>query len=224
MDILRFEDLPQGGFAGLREKQFVTDSRLFGIHKRSEASNGLGNFVYLADANFVPHGETRMHPHHEIDVISVMIEGRIHHEGSLEHGQGIETGQVQVQRAGGEGFTHNEINPDPTENQMIQLWFLPDNPGQPAGYKIYQPEPGGRTQVYGGTQDQEETFDSKTRMDVALVNTAQTIEQKGESMIFITQGHGTIQGKTIEARTLVRGKDLSFTASSAAQLILIYPA
>ena len=45
-----------------------------------------------------------MHPHKEIDVISVMMEGRVSHEGSLEHGQSLETGQVQVQRAGGRRF------------------------------------------------------------------------------------------------------------------------
>lgn len=224
MHILRFDDLPQGGFAGLREKQFVTDSRVFGPHKRPEASNGLGNFVYLADANFVPHGETRLHPHREIDVISVMVEGRIHHEGSLEQGQNLEPGSVQVQRAGGEGFTHNEINPDPTENQMIQLWFLPDQPGQPAGYKLYQPTPGERTHVYGGTTDQDATFGSKTRMDVILATPGQTIEQSGESMAFITRGQGMIEEQIIEARTLIRTSDLKFTATSESQVILIYAA
>jgi hypothetical protein len=76
------------------------------------AWSGIGNFVYLADARFVPKGETGMHPHREIDVISVMVEGRIAHGGSLEHGQELNPFDVQVQRAGGEGFSHNETNPD----------------------------------------------------------------------------------------------------------------
>ncbi|MFT4649137.1 MAG: redox-sensitive bicupin YhaK (pirin superfamily) [Glaciecola sp.] len=224
MNILKFDDLPQGGFAGLREKQFVTDSRLFGLHKRPEASNGLGNFVYLADANFLPHGETRLHPHREIDVITVMVEGNIHHEGSMEQGQNLSPGTVQVQRAGGEGFTHNEINPDATENQMIQLWFLPDEAGQKAGYKVYQPAPGERAHVYGGPKNQSGTFDSKTRMDVLVAAPGQTIEQKGESMLYITKGQGQANGHPIEPRTLLRVNDLEFTALSDAQLILIYPA
>ena len=86
MKILHRDDLILGGFAGLREHRLVTDSRVFGDHKRSEAWDGIGNFVYLADARFLPKGETRFHNHKEIDVISVMVEGRIMHKGSLEHG------------------------------------------------------------------------------------------------------------------------------------------
>jgi redox-sensitive bicupin YhaK (pirin superfamily) len=82
----------------------------------------------------MPHGETRMHAHHEIDVISVMVKGRIAHEGSLQHGQNLSGNDVQVQRAGGEGFSHNEINPDDNWNRMLQLWVLPEVPGQTADY------------------------------------------------------------------------------------------
>jgi hypothetical protein len=224
MKVLPFDDLPQGGFAGLREKQFVTDARIFGFHKQPEASNGLGNFVYLADANFQPHGETRLHPHREIDVITVMVEGNIHHEGSMEQGQNLGPGTVQVQRAGGEGFTHNEINPDDTENQMIQLWFLPDDAGQPAGYRVYEPIRGERTRVYGGPKNQGQTFDSQTRMDVLLAQPGQTIEQPGESMLYVAKGQGHIEGNPIPPRSLIRTQNLSFTAENEAHLILIYPA
>jgi len=142
MKILHRDDLPRGGFAGLREHRLVTDQRLFGDHKSSDTWDGLGNFVYLADARFLPKGETRLHTHKEIDVISVMVEGRIQHEGSLEHGQEMDSHHVQAQRAGGEGFSHNEINPDDSENRMIQLWVLPEKSGQAAGYKLYSPVDG----------------------------------------------------------------------------------
>ena len=126
MDVLTFDDLPQGGFAGLIERRFVTDGRVFGRSKSPGAVDGIGGFVYLADANFMPKGETGLHPHRKIDVISVMVDGRISHAGSMQHGQNLDAGTVQVQRAGGEGFSHNEINPDDSENQMIQIWVLPD--------------------------------------------------------------------------------------------------
>jgi len=132
LEILHRDDLQEGGFAGLREHRLVTNNKLFG-RDMGGAWDGLGNFVYLADARFNPGGETRLHPHHEIDVISVMVEGRIKHEGSLEHGGSISQYEVQVQRAGGEGFTHNEINPDDVKNRMLQLWVLPEKAGEPAG-------------------------------------------------------------------------------------------
>ena len=166
MQVLSRQSLPLGGFAGLTEHRLVTDRRVFGNHKAANTFDGIGNFVYLADAQFNPHGETRMHPHKEIDVISIMMAGRVSHEGSLEHGQSLNTGDAQVQRAGGEGFSHNEINPDNSKNRMLQLWVLPDESGQKAGYKHYTLKDKGVTRIYGGAKSQSETFDSKTTIDV----------------------------------------------------------
>jgi len=222
MDFLHFDDLHQGGFAGLIERRFVTDSRVFGDAKEPDAVEGIGNFVYLADANFTPHGETGLHPHREIDVISVMVEGRISHAGSMQHGQGLEAGTVQVQRAGGEGFSHNEINPDDTENQMIQIWVLPDEAEEPAGYKVYQPAAGERAHIYGGSKNQDDTFYSATSIDVANVLSGQSVNQPGNVMVYVSKGSGIVGGDSVRARTLLRGTDFEFTASSDAQLILIY--
>jgi len=222
MEMLRYDDLPQGGFAGLLERQFVTDVRLFGERKKPVTADGIGNFVYLADANFQPKGETGMHPHREIDVISVMVEGQVQHEGSLEHGQGLQAGMVQVQRAGAEGFTHNEINPDDSPNHMIQLWVLPDEAGEPAGYRVYSPEKGSRVQIYGGSKDQNEQFYSQTYIDVANVDASQTINHDGQVMAFLSKGSGVANGEHVTARTLISCDGLDFKAETSAQLILIY--
>jgi hypothetical protein len=222
MEVLRFDDLPQGGFAGLIERRFVTDGRVFGHQKSPGAVDGIGGFVYLADANFLPKGETGLHPHREIDVISVMVEGRISHAGSMQHGQGLESGTVQVQRAGGEGFSHNEINPDDTENQMIQIWVLPDEAGEPAGYKVYQPAAGERGHIYGGPKSQDDTFYGTTSIDVANVSSGQTVSQQGEAMAYLSKGSGTINGDPVQARTLIRASDMEFTADADSQLIIIY--
>ena len=222
MDVLRFNDLHQGGFAGLIERRFVTDQRVFGTHKEPDAVDGIGNFVYLADANFLPNGATGLHPHREIDVISIMVEGRIAHEGSMQHGQGLEAGTVQVQRAGAEGFSHNEINPDGVENQMIQIWVMPDEAGEPAGYKVYQPASGERVHIYGGPRDQDDTFYSATSIDIASVRPGQTISQTGDVMGYLSKGSGTINGEAVDARTLIRTSDIEFTADTDSQFILIY--
>jgi redox-sensitive bicupin YhaK (pirin superfamily) len=222
MQSLSFAELPQGGFGGLKERRFVTDSRVFSARKHPAAAEGLHNFVYLADANCFPHGETGLHPHREIDVISIMVEGRISHAGSLQHGQNLDAGTVQVQRAGAEGFTHNEINPDDQENQMIQLWVLPDQPGEAAGYSVYQPEDGQRTRIYGGPKEQSETFYSSTLIDVINATQGQTYTQDGDFMAYTTRGDGLIAGEPVVARTLTGGSDMTFEAKTDSQLILIY--
>lgn len=221
IQVLRRDTLREGGFAGLREHRLVMDQRVFGFHKEPSTWNGLGNFVYLADARFFPKGETHMHGHREIDVISVMIEGRITHEGSLEHGQEIGTHQVQVQRAGGEGFQHNEINPDDTQNRMIQIWVLPETPGQPAGYKVYTPEPGKPMRIYGGEAHQDHTFPAQTSLEVARLNRGDILDRAGNFMIYLTQGEAIVNGTRVQDGDLVRGEDLLLVANQECQCILI---
>ena len=219
MEFLTFDQLPQGGFAGLIERQFVKDRRVFTPLANSPVSDGIGNFVYLADANFLPNGETGMHGHREIDVISVMVDGQIAHAGSMAHGQDLAAGEVQVQRAGGEGFQHNEVNPNNSQNQMIQLWVLPEHPGKAADYKVYQPKSGELTQIYGNGS---EPFDSQTQIFVANTQSKQNFSRSGPVMAYLSKGHGQINGQPINARTLVRSEDgLTFSANSDSQIIFI---
>ncbi len=221
IEVSHRDDLPLGGFAGLREHRLVMDTAAWGHHAHRTAWQGIGNFVYLADARFVPKGETGMHPHQEIDVISVMVEGRIAHEGTLEHGQELQPFDVQVQRAGGEGFSHNETNPDDTENRMIQLWVLPEETEQPAGYKLFKPKWGEVTRIYGGNLDQDETFSSQTLIDVALLHSGQQVAFKGAFLAYITKGNGHANGIPVTDGDLMRGDGLSFEAFEDAQLIFV---
>ena len=45
MHVIRFDDLPQVCFAGLIERRFVTDGRVFGFRKEPGTADGIGNFV-----------------------------------------------------------------------------------------------------------------------------------------------------------------------------------
>ena len=222
MQIIHYSQLPHGGFAGLEERRFVTDSRVFSRNPLSDAVDGLGQFVYLADANFFAHGQTGMHGHKEIDVISVMVKGCIAHEGSLEHGQSLHQGQSQVQRAGGEGFSHNEVNPDDEKNQMIQLWLMPDEPGEKAGYQVFEPNNGELTKIYGGSKNQTDTLHSSTSVYVANGRAGQIFSLDGAVMAYVSLGAGKMNGEQIKARTLARSEaGLSFVAAEDCQIIFI---
>ena len=218
--VLHRDDLKLGGFAGIREYRLVVDPKVFGDIV-SGAWPGIGNFVYLADAKFIPNGETHLHPHKEIDVISVIVEGRIAHEGSLYEGNVIEANQVQVQRAGGDGFTHNEVNPDDSENRMIQMWVTPEKAGESADYKSYSLHQGKITRVYGGDDDQNETFSGKTVVDVGLIDANQTVSFDGDFLAYVTVGSGTLNGEKVSDGDLIRGNDVRFQARKNSQVIIV---
>jgi redox-sensitive bicupin YhaK (pirin superfamily) len=223
MEILKRDSLKEGGFAGLKEHRLVKEPKLFGPQENNDGSwPGIGNFVYLADARFMPHGETHMHSHHEIDVISVMVNGSIKHEGSLEHGKDLSRNDVQVQRAGGEGFSHNEINPDGEWNRMIQLWALPEIAGQAADYKVYKPVAGELTRIYGGDDNGDTDFPATTNIDVALLGNEQQIEVNEPFLAYITRGKGLANNEPTEEGDLIRGNAIKFKAMEDVQLIVIH--
>ncbi len=223
IEILKRDSLREGGFAGLKEHRLIKAPELFGPQENNDGSwPGLGNFVYLADARFMPHGETRMHSHHEVDVISIMVDGNIAHQGSLQHGKNLSTNDVQVQRAGGEGFSHNEINPDDRWNRMLQLWVLPEVPGQAADYKVYKPVTGELTRIYGGKDKRETDFPAKTKIDVAVLNASQQIEVNEPFLAYIARGKGMANNQTVEEGDLIRGESLTFKTSDDVQLIVVH--
>ncbi|KPU84746.1 pilus assembly protein [Marinosulfonomonas sp. PRT-SC04] len=221
LEILRREALTQGGFAGLKEHRLVMDKKLWGDRTNPSAWSGIANFVYLADAQFDPKGEATMHPHKEIDVISVMVEGRVAHQGSLEHGESLDTNDAQVQRAGGEGFEHNEMNPDETKNRMLQLWVMPEVKGEPAGYKKFSPAWGETTRIYGGSSEDTLSFAAKTTIDVAMLTAGQSIELTTPYLAYVAKGDGTFEAQELTGGDLIRGADGTFTATTDVQFILI---
>jgi len=222
MRIIRRNKLRRSGFAGLRETRLVMSPRVFRDQVEAGTSSGIGRFVYLADASFLPHGDTRMHAHKEIDVISIMMAGRIKHEGSMEHGEEMQAGNIQVQRAGGEGFSHNEINPDDSKNRMIQIWVLPETPGEPASYKMFEAADNGRTRIYGGPADQDDTLTARTVVEVAHLKEGDSLDQPGRCIIYMSTGAGSSLDETLREGDLVETSNFKIKALADSQLIVIY--
>lgn len=241
LSILHKNDIHLGGFAGLKERQLVKNPGIFGSVDDSDGAwQGIGDFVYLSDANFLPHGETTMHNHLEVDVISIMVEGRMVHEGSLGDGTSLSGKDVQVQRAGGEGLVHNEINPDDSENRMLQLWVLPEKQGEKAAYRTYQPKWGAINHVYGSAKcsfdkhndnvfgndcfDNAETISSKTNIDVALIRSNETIDLDGRHLTYLVKGDGVVNGIVVKEGDLIDNDALDglhFDAATDCQLVII---
>ena len=98
--IIHYDDLPQGGFAGISEKRMVLNPVLWPHSDKTIVSAGLGDFIYLAVGEFSPNDGAPIHPHKDVDIVSVVLTGSIGHKGSLGNGTSIHSKGVQVQRAG----------------------------------------------------------------------------------------------------------------------------
>lgn len=188
MKITKFSELPVDGFAGVRMREVVKDRRWFDSPSSSNNANGIGSLIYLADAEFIPHGDTRMHPHVEIDIVTIVLKGRLLHRGSLRSGQVLNAYDVLIQRAGVGGFMHNEVNPDPERNHVLQIWLVPEQPDLEMDYRLYAAKQNGITRVYGGYQNQREVLPAKTSVDIARLDAGEVLAPEGLTQIYVVEG------------------------------------
>jgi redox-sensitive bicupin YhaK (pirin superfamily) len=66
------------------------------------------------------------HPHDNMEIITIPLNGEIQHEDSMGHKEIIRTNQVQVMSAGS-GIYHSEFNSSKTEElKLFQIWIFPD--------------------------------------------------------------------------------------------------
>jgi redox-sensitive bicupin YhaK (pirin superfamily) len=66
-----------------------------------------------------------MHPHNNMEIITIPLEGALRHKDSMGHTSVIKAGDVQVMSAG-KGLTHSEYNASATESlNLLQIWLFP---------------------------------------------------------------------------------------------------
>ena len=75
-----------------------------------------------------------MHPHSDMEIITIVVKGEISHKDSLGNEKTIKAGEVQRMTAG-TGITHSERNDSEEELHLYQLWFLPNRRGLQPSYE-----------------------------------------------------------------------------------------
>ncbi|MDB4733756.1 pirin family protein [Planctomycetota bacterium] len=69
------------------------------------------------------------HPHQDMEIVTVVLEGELRHEDSMGNGSVIRPGDVQYMSAG-TGVTHSEFNASENEPlHLLQMWVVPARPG-----------------------------------------------------------------------------------------------
>lgn len=66
------------------------------------------------------------HPHDNMEIISIPLEGVINHKDSMNNVRGLSTGDIQIMSAG-TGLTHSEYNGSETDVlKFLQIWIFPN--------------------------------------------------------------------------------------------------
>ncbi len=111
----------------------------------------LASLLVLADATFAPRSRFPLHPHQEMEILSIVIDGTLSHHGDQAHGATLAPRSAQLISAR-EGIVHAEGNNTDSPTRMLQLWFQPDRQGGAPAYFSRQLGGVGRELVAGDEQ------------------------------------------------------------------------
>ena len=80
----------------------------------------------LNDDKIAPTKGFGMHPHDNMEIITIPLEGALEHKDSMGNGAVVQYGDVQVMSAG-TGIRHSEFNANQDKHvKLLQIWLFPN--------------------------------------------------------------------------------------------------
>lgn len=104
---------------------------------------GFGPLRVINDDTIAPGRGFAMHPHCDMEIITVMVEGQLNHRDDMGHAEVLRAGEVQRMSAG-TGVVHSEINEGAVPCRFLQIWIEPSSAGIAPAYeqRAYPRSPG----------------------------------------------------------------------------------
>jgi hypothetical protein len=96
---------------------------------------GLGALRVINDDIIEPQSGFGMHPHRDMEIVTIVLKGSIEHTDSLGHHGFTNAGEIQMMSAG-TGIEHSERNPSADESlELFQIWIFPNAHNLPPHYE-----------------------------------------------------------------------------------------
>ena len=112
----------------------TTHSFSFANYFDSE-KNHFGKLRVLNDDVIAPAKGFDLHPHQNMEIITISLSGAIRHGDNMGNEEIISVGEVQVMSAGS-GIWHSEFNASDSELlSLFQIWILTDKKGHKSRYE-----------------------------------------------------------------------------------------
>lgn len=174
------------------------------------------------------------HPHDNMEIVSIPLQGDLQHEDNLGNVAVIRKGDVQIISAG-TGVFHSEKNKNPDEQvQFLQIWLFPNKLNGAPRYdqvsldvddrhnnfqQVLSPNPGD-----AGVWVQQDAWFSLGKFDAGFT-TSYPFKKPGNGVYaFVLEGQVTINGQQLNRRDGFGVWDtdqINFTADSAGAEVLL---
>ena len=164
----------------------------------------------LNDDRVAPGMGFGMHPHDNMEIITIALEGALKHKDNMGNEGVIRPGDVQVMSAG-TGVVHSEFNPSKDETvNLLQIWVFPKERQVKPRYDQKHFDPSTRKnslQVVVAPDDSEgalwihqDAWFSLGQLDAGKTLTYRSRKSGNGSYIFVINGEITVDGQTVDAR------------------------
>lgn len=170
----------------------------------------VGALRVLNDDTIDPKMGFGTHPHDNMEIITIPLEGSLAHRDSMGHTEVITAGEVQVMSAG-TGITHSEFNASDTQAcSLLQIWIYPREQGLKPRYdqKRYELESDKFTTIVnpdyeGGIYIQQDAWISLGRFNAGSTFHYSPKHASNEQFFFLIGGAVEIGSQTLQRRDAI---------------------
>ncbi len=174
------------------------------------------------------------HPHDNMEIITIPLEGDLAHKDSMGNTEVIKTGDVQVMSAG-TGIQHSEFNPNADQHtKLFQIWVFPKYRNVTPRYQQITldvtEQKNNFAQILSPSADDagvwiyQDAWFYLADFDNGFSKTY-SINKEGNGMyVFVISGTITVDGQELETRDglgIWEFNDLEFVATSDAKFLLM---
>jgi quercetin 2,3-dioxygenase len=195
--------------------------------------NGFGLLKVFND-DFVEAGKGfGLHPHQNMEIISIMLNGQMNHKDSLGYADVVEKDWVQIMSAGS-GLRHEEYNIGNDEVNFLQIWIEPKLQNiNPRYQRRYFPKENRKNQLVTVVSNEEGQqhcwINQNAKLSLGWFEAAKTVNypfnpvNKG-TFVFLMEGEAEVNGIAIGKRDAIGIWDtnqLAISFTKETELVII---
>ena len=192
---------------------------------------GFGDLRVINEDRVAPGRGFGSHPHHDMEIVTYVLEGRLRHEDSMGNGSVIVPGRVQRMTAG-TGVTHSERNDSREEPvHLLQIWIFPEESGLEPSYEERDVRLGAGLHLVGSRDGRKGSL--TIHQDVSLwaaalqpaENAGHTLAEGRKGWLQLARGQIILNGQAMDAgdgAALVGERDMELVAGSDGAELLLF--